>query len=237
MWSISFLCSQDEPSNGLKLSGIKIIHSTAPSKTSSHISRRFLVRPATMFQFYHLCQGRSTVVDCTIQFRILAAASGWNKVALITGITGPNNKGFFPNLRLQLAVYDDTLGFFQRSIRVSQRISACQLENIRQPFSPDVPLTTPTTPAIEPMLVDSFHLCSISIPALIDSDSAGDFISKELLGHLKIKKLPCSQTLNIYSILGKPLGRGVITHCTPILMLNRRHHSGMTMATNTLTYH
>lgn len=34
-----------------------------------------------------------------------------------------------------------------------------------------------------------------------------------------IKKCPCTKGLNIYTILGKLLGRGLITHCTPVISL------------------
>lgn len=36
-------------------------------------------------------------------------------------------------------------------------------------------------------------------------------------GH--IQKIPCPQTLSIHFILGGPLGKGVITHCTLTVML------------------
>lgn len=58
------------------------------------------------------------------------------------------------------------------------------------------------------------HNHSITAQALIDN-----FISRGFLKHLHLKKNPCQQTLNINSILGKPLGREVITHCTPPLTL------------------
>lgn len=42
---------------------------------------------------------------------------------------------------------------------------------------------------------------------------------RELLHHLHLKEIPCLKDLNIHSILVKPLGQGVITHCTPTLSL------------------
>lgn len=60
---------------------------------------------------------------------------------------------------------------------------------------------------------------SITAKALIDSSFAGNFISRKLLRHLYLPKIPCKETLNIHSIMGKPWGKGIIMHCSPTLTL------------------
>ncbi|KAK3528828.1 hypothetical protein QTP70_011717 [Hemibagrus guttatus] len=65
-----------------------------------------------------LRQGSMTVSDFALQFRTLAAASGWNEQALITTYC----QGLNPRIRLHLAAYEDSIGlekFIQLSIRVA----------------------------------------------------------------------------------------------------------------------
>lgn len=54
---------------------------------------------------------------------------------------------------------------------------------------------------------------SISINALIDSGSAGNFISGKLCDHLKLKKKYTEVCYKIHSITGKPLSQGRVRHC------------------------
>jgi len=61
-----------------------------------------------------------------------------------------------------------------------------------------------------------------SAKALIDSGFKGNFISRDF-NRFHIPQIPC-QKMSVHSILGKPLGQGVITHCTPSLTL----HIGVT---------
>jgi len=62
------------------------------------------------------------------------------------------------------------------------------------------------------------HVC-VSAQALIDSGSAGNFISTQVLQKLNIHRNRCQQNLQIQTIQGKPLGRGRITHFSPTLTL------------------
>lgn len=59
----------------------------------------------------------------------------------------------------------------------------------------------------------------ISAKALIDSGSAENFISRDFINCFQIPKIPCQTELNVHSILGKPLGKGCIYHCTASLKL------------------
>ncbi len=104
-------------------------------------------------QLLRLSQGSSTTSDYTLQFRTLAASSGWNEAALLSAY----RHGWNPNIRAAMSIYDDTIGlenFMQRANRISQRLSACQTnEAAHQLVSP---ATSPPVP--EPMQVDSTHL-------------------------------------------------------------------------------
>ncbi|ROL45343.1 GTPase IMAP family member 1 [Anabarilius grahami] len=53
--------------------------------------------------------------------------------------------------------------------------------------------------------------------ALIDSGFMVNFISGKLLRHLHLSKILCKETLNIHSIMGKPLRKGIIKPCSPNL--------------------
>lgn len=222
-------------------------------------------------QLFRLRQGKSSVSDYALQFRTLAASSGWNETALITAF----RQGLNPDICLQLAIYDDHIGvegLIQRSIRVAQQRSACLLDNPAQP--PPRPPNIVSPPVPEPMEVDSTHLSSnerqrrilsnlclycgaaghlliscpvrpprpavssvrlpspvssmkhtpvlltyakqsVSAKALIDSGAAGNFISLTTLLKLQARRRNNPQILHVQSILGKPLGRGQIRHCSP----------------------
>ncbi len=104
-------------------------------------------------QLLRLTQGYSTTSDYTLQFRMLAASSGWNEAALLSAY----RHGLNPHIRTAMSIYDDTIGlenFMQRANRISQRLSACQ------PNEATHQLVSPTTrpPVPEPMQVDSTHL-------------------------------------------------------------------------------
>lgn len=112
-------------------------------------------------QLYNLRQGNSFVNTYALQFRTLAASCGWNESALITAFC----HGLNPNIRQLLVVYDDSMGIenlIQKTIRVSQRLSACDNPSttVSPPFS--APIASP--PAPEPMQVDSISLLrSVSV--------------------------------------------------------------------------
>ncbi len=60
---------------------------------------------------------------------------------------------------------------------------------------------------------------SIPAQALVDSGSSGNFISIETLDRLHLKQKLHSQTLNVQTIQGKPLGRGKVRHHSPTITL------------------
>lgn len=95
--------------------------------------------------------------DYSIQFRTLAAASGWNVATLITAY----RQGLSPLLRLQIVIYKDTMGLenlIQHSIQVTQCLSACQQDSFLLQSSSNIPSAAPPAPLYEPMQVVSFHL-------------------------------------------------------------------------------
>ncbi|MGL5841636.1 MAG: retropepsin-like aspartic protease, partial [Aeromonas hydrophila] len=80
----------------------------------------------------HLKQGDLSVAEYALQFRTLAAASGWNEQALITTY----RQGLDPRVRLHLAAYEDSMGlekFIQLSIHFATRMQLCLDEHQSQP--------------------------------------------------------------------------------------------------------
>ncbi|ROL43550.1 Retrotransposon-derived protein PEG10 [Anabarilius grahami] len=112
-------------------------------------------------KLYNLKQGKMSVNDYALQFRTLAARSGWNEHALLTTY----RQGLDPQVRLHLAAYEDTIGverFIQLSIRFATRMQSCLEEHQGQQqlntslCRPDS--VSPPEPANEPMQVESTHL-------------------------------------------------------------------------------
>ncbi|KAI5615887.1 hypothetical protein C0J50_8736 [Silurus asotus] len=60
---------------------------------------------------------------------------------------------------------------------------------------------------------------SISVHALVDSDSAGNFISQACLDRLRLPRERGSQDLAVQTIQRRPLGRGWVKYCTPVVTL------------------
>ncbi|KAL0177369.1 hypothetical protein M9458_026263, partial [Cirrhinus mrigala] len=116
---------------------------------TNHFSEVFSTATSTLStsdQLFRLRQGSTEVNEYTLHFRTLAAASGWNEIALL----GAYRQGLNPEIRAAMAIYDDSIGlesFLQRTTRVAQQLAACQ---------PTV--TAPHSPVPEPMQVDSTRL-------------------------------------------------------------------------------
>lgn len=81
-------CLLEKRSTGPPLSGIKIPTSKCRSITSLNISvKNVNIQRGgqdVSIQLLHLCKGHWSAVDDAIQFRMLAAQSGWNDMALKT---------------------------------------------------------------------------------------------------------------------------------------------------------
>ncbi|KAI2646638.1 Transposon Tf2-8 polyprotein [Labeo rohita] len=61
--------------------------------------------------------------------------------------------------------------------------------------------------------------CSLSVFALVDSGSSGNFISQECLNQLQLPRHRHSQVYAVKTIQGKPLGRGKVRHSSPYITL------------------
>ncbi|KAK3570829.1 hypothetical protein QTP86_027643 [Hemibagrus guttatus] len=110
-----------------------------------------------------LRQGSLTVSDFALQFRTLAAASGWNEQALITTY----RQGLNPRIRLHLAAYEDSIGlekFIQLSIRVATHMQLCFEEHQDQSLPPAAPRRSEHVsrpePADEPMDLEHSELAT-----------------------------------------------------------------------------
>lgn len=103
-------------------------------------------------QLLQLRQGDSSS-DYTLQFRMLAATSGWNEASLMCAY----RQGLNSSICMQMAIYDDNVGlesFMQCASRISQCLADCHLdEAAHQVASPAYSSSVP-----EPMQVDSTRL-------------------------------------------------------------------------------
>ncbi|KAK3563698.1 hypothetical protein QTP86_034431 [Hemibagrus guttatus] len=108
-----------------------------------------------------LRQGKLTVTEYAIQFRTLAAKSGWNEQALLTAY----RQGLSPQVRLHLAAHKDAIGLerlIQLSIRVATRMQSC----VHRSQDQSLPYTrrdrpepvSPPEPAPEPMQLGTTQL-------------------------------------------------------------------------------
>ncbi|KAL1276249.1 hypothetical protein QQF64_035872 [Cirrhinus molitorella] len=131
-----------------------IIHSF--DQFVSHFSEVFNTAtcPLTISdQLFRLQQGSSSIHDYTLHFRTLAAASGWDEVALL----GAYRHGLNSNIKAAMAFYDDSIGleaFLQQTTRITQRLAACQPQNP----APQSTSVAARPPVPEPMQVDSNRL-------------------------------------------------------------------------------
>ncbi|ROL50164.1 Retrotransposon-like protein 1 [Anabarilius grahami] len=112
-------------------------------------------------KLYNLKQGKMSVNEYALQFRTLAAKSGWNEQVLLTSY----RQGLDPQVRLHLVAYEDSIGlerFIQLSICFATRMQSCleepqgqsQLNTIL--CRPDS--VSPPEPAHELMQLDSSRL-------------------------------------------------------------------------------
>jgi len=226
-----------------------------------------------------LKQGSLTVSDYALQFRTLAAASGWNEQAMITTY----RQGLDPHVRLHLAAYEDSIGlekFIQLSIRFATRMQLCLEEHQGQPLFPST-LRQPESvsspePANDSMQIEHSRLSSaerqrrlaqnlclycggaghyisecplrpvrllvsailptmnkmkplsivvkltaadfcLPVSALLDSGSAGNFISGALCRQLHLKTTPTPKIYQIHAVTGKPLRKKYVTAWDPFV--------------------
>ncbi|KAK3527064.1 hypothetical protein QTP86_008645 [Hemibagrus guttatus] len=112
-----------------------------------------------------LRQGKLMVTEYAIQFRTLAAKSGWNEQALLAAY----RQGLSPQVRLHLAAHEDAIGL-ERLIQLSIRVATCMQSCVHrsqdqshpynrrdrpEPVSPPEPAPEP---APEPMQLETTHL-------------------------------------------------------------------------------
>ncbi|KAK3545111.1 hypothetical protein QTP70_000789 [Hemibagrus guttatus] len=76
----------------------------------------------------NLKQGKLSINEYALQFRTLAAKSGWNEQALLASY----RQGLEPQVRLHLTAYEDTIGLqrlIKLSIRVATHMQSCLKEH------------------------------------------------------------------------------------------------------------
>ncbi|KAK3543293.1 hypothetical protein QTP70_014045 [Hemibagrus guttatus] len=97
------------------------------------------------------------VTEYAIQFRMLAAKSGWNEQALLAAY----RQGLSPQVRLHLAAHEDAIGLerlIQLSIRVATRMQSCVHRSQDQSRPYTSPPEPAPEPAPEPMQLGTTHL-------------------------------------------------------------------------------
>ncbi len=108
-----------------------------------------------------------------------------------------------------LCLYCGTSGhFIQKCPSRPPRLAVSTLQ-----VEPDISIL----PLLTVQLLTPHH--SISVSALIDSGSSGNFISQNLLKRLNLPRKRQAQELKIETIQGKPLGRGRIKYRSPPVIL------------------
>ncbi len=123
---------------------------------SNHFKEVFGVaagRLSVQDQLLRLRQGESSIDDYTLEFRMLAATSGWNEATLLSAY----RLGLNPHIHAQMAIYDNNMGlesFMQCASRILQRLTTCYEEEAAHQLAS--PASGPPVP--EPMLVDSARL-------------------------------------------------------------------------------
>lgn len=80
--------------------------------------------------------------------------------------------------------------------------------------------TIQLAPNISPLTRTTVHVLTTNLCFCIDSGSAGNLISHQLLQKLNVRRKRCSQKLTIRTIQRKQLGRGRISHFSPTLTLH-----------------
>ncbi|KAK3519785.1 hypothetical protein QTP70_004948 [Hemibagrus guttatus] len=217
-----------------------------------------------------LKQGNMSVAEYALQYRTLAAASGWNEQALITTY----RQGLDPRVRLHLAAYEDSMGlekFIQLSIRFATRMQLCLEEHQSQPAATATAQSGPVShpePADDAMQLElsdvssaerqwerqrrlaqnrcfycgssghfvakcplrpaqalvsmlfptqnirkplsilvslTTHDSCVSATALLDSGSAGNFISGALCRQLQLPTATTPKVYQVHAVTGKPL--------------------------------
>lgn len=191
-------------------------------------------------QLLSLLPCAQTILEYTMQFRALAASSGWNETALLSAC----RQGADPRIHTPMGSNDDSVGlesFMQKTNHIAQCLSAChireaahqsgtpaiippipepmQLDSTRLPpverarrlaaglclycassehFIGTCPVRPPrpavSTVNLEPAITSLSLLTvqpftperSVSVSALVDSGSSGNFISQDLLSRLHL---------------------------------------------------
>lgn len=156
-WRSSFLCSPAVCCNGLNHYGTLTLQLHHHSPLSLVTSRKSLDKAQRSCPCTTNCTPYAirSVSMYALQFRTLAATSGWNETALITAF----RQGLNPNIRQLMVIYDDAMeleNLIQKTIRVAQRFSACKFTNPSAKPLPTVPSVT--LPAPESVQVDSYRL-------------------------------------------------------------------------------
>ncbi|XP_053499602.1 uncharacterized protein LOC128619445 [Ictalurus furcatus] len=147
-----------------------------------------------------LVQGSRCVADYALEFRTVAARSGWNQPALKAMF----RRGLNADIVTELACRDDQLTF-DSLINVAIRLD--RLLRSRRSLRSEAEAPASGSPK-----------------ALIDSGVAGNFIDQETILQYNIPVRPLSTPRHVQAIDGAPIGDGLITHYPVVLGLPWLEH-------------
>uniref|UniRef100_A0A672PWY7 DUF4939 domain-containing protein n=1 Tax=Sinocyclocheilus grahami TaxID=75366 RepID=A0A672PWY7_SINGR len=190
-----------------------------------------------------LRQGATPIHNYTLQFRTLAASSGWNEAALLTNrIAQRMSACHTPEAAHQTAAptvsspVPEPMQVDSTRLTPSEHVhrlaaGLCLYCAATDHYIGTCPVRAPhpavSTLQFEPEISTLFMLSvqlltpdhSITVPALADSGSSGNFILQDLLKRLH---LPCTcqaRELKVKTIQGKPIGCGRVKFRAPPLRL------------------
>ncbi|KAI2653719.1 Retrotransposon-derived protein PEG10 [Labeo rohita] len=184
------------------------------------------VRAST--QLLQLSQGRRSAADYAIEFRTLAAQSGWNDVALKAVFQRSLNV----ELQAELACKGENQSFSEY-MTLAIKIDNLMRSNPTKSKSSS-PRVFPANQA-SPMSKRQATLTRMSTknpedhqnhqPALIDSGSALNLIHQDLIKKSNIPTQPCDPPLKVNAVNNKPIGDGIVQQTLPMqLQVGLFHH-------------
>ncbi|KAI5625724.1 nephrocystin-4-like [Silurus asotus] len=98
------------------------------------------------------------------------------------------------------------------------RVAQCPVRPPRRTVS-TVTLTSDFTHLSTLMVTLVTPSLALSAVTLVDSGSAGNFISQACLERLQLRRQRASQELAVQTIQGRPLGKGKVKYCAPLIVL------------------
>ncbi|KAL0152021.1 hypothetical protein M9458_052666 [Cirrhinus mrigala] len=160
-------------------------------------------------QIVALRQGRRPAADYALEFRTLAAQSGWNDGSLKLHY----RKGLNQDLQVELACRDEGLTLNQYIDLSIRNLPILWISRTHPGHLSD---STSATPNLVLLCAEGI---TIKTTALVDSGAAGNFIDRDFVATNHLPILSCASPVAVAALDGRPLGSGRIDHTTNDLTL------------------